>query len=145
MMLLAQILPDPTAMSSIGWVFLCLAAIAAGSNQIDDLVQRRKEKPSARDVEQKSLDSFQAKGDYASVSRLEAVATGLKKDIQSVDSDLQKFKNVIIEHGEERKNHIVGHVESVRKELSEDIKSLNLRLDDLPTKILTMIQHLKIR
>lgn len=61
--------------------------------------------------------------------------------VTEVDNDLKKFKQAVLDNGEARKNFIVAHVDSVRRELSNEIGNVHKRMDNFPDKLIALLRN----
>lgn len=118
--MMAEVLPDPSSFSSIGWVIVILAALAFGVNAVLDLVARMRgdspEPPNAQ-IQQ-------------SVKQLNARVKVLEEWRERIIAKLESDKMEMLEAGENRASRIHEHIESDRRERDAKIEALRKEVGD---------------
>lgn len=126
---------DPQSFQAVGWTLLSIGAIAVAYNQIDESFKRRKEKPSAQEVQNLSLEKF------ATIEQLREVR-GVLRDFDKVADDFATTKQLaeiketlakIVEESDERRRAIYRRMDEHRDALSKDVKDLAVGLKESQT------------
>ena len=108
-MILADILPDPNAFSSIGWVIVILASLAFGANAVLDLVSRaRGDAPAPPNGELKQ-----------SIKQLNARMKVLEDWRGQLTNKLEEDKNEILLAGEHRAEKLHERINVILSAVSE--------------------------
>lgn len=108
-MMLAQILPDPNHFASIGWVIVILVALAAGTNQLWEMVSRWRgeaaEPPNGQLLQ--------------SIKQLNARMKVLEEWRGDLTNKMEADKNQILMAGEHRSEKIHERINEVLAKVSE--------------------------
>lgn len=129
--LLAQ-LPAPDSFSGVGWLIVCVGALALAYNQIDEAIQRRKDKPSAGEVQQQAHANFATKTELDHHIKDDAEKLGaLKLQVDAVDQDITSFRAEVAKNGDERRKSIEGKVEEARNEAAHNSGNLNREMGEV--------------
>lgn len=115
--LLAQT-PPPDSSAGIGWLLVGLGSLALVLNQIDEFVQRRKERPSATEVQQHAAERYATlEGLDAHVLEDKETHQHLEKQIKAVADDVRGFRDEVQKKGDERRKSIEGKLETSHTQL----------------------------
>lgn len=115
---LAQTPPPPDSYAGIGWLVVGLGALALALNQLDEFAQRRKERPSATEVQQHAAER------YATLASLDAhvledkeTHQHLEQQIKAVADGLSGFQSEVQKKGDERRKSIEDKLEASHTQL----------------------------
>lgn len=121
----ATTLPDPAHFSSMGWLlaglFLLLAGVDKGIS-----VWQRMTKPTGAEAMSAAASQFQPRGDYVTRAEFQAQLGGISTDIEAVRDAVVESERRTTEASEER------------------IKSVHLRLDSMPDRIIAQLSNLGV-
>ncbi|MBN8245892.1 MAG: hypothetical protein J0L84_00450 [Verrucomicrobia bacterium] len=114
---------DPSHFSSIGWLLVCLAAIAAGANQITSLWQKWT-RPNGTDAMANANAAFQAKGDYVTRGEFQELKREVSAELETIRREIGEMETRMSDASEER------------------IRRVHQRLDTIPDRIITQLSTL---
>ena len=112
-------LPDPTSASSIGWLMVAVAALAATINQILKLTDRFKANPPTHTV-------FATKADHGELKeRVNLVETRVDENFKLLD---------------QKRSVSIGNLHEALKQQTE---MLNGRIDEVPGRVIRLLNETK--
>ncbi len=113
-------LPDPNSYTAVGWFIVTAAAVAAGWNQIDDLIGRKKSKPPAGELQ-------------LTATGLSHRVTKLEESYAEIRSELSETRTALMRDNDERRQAIEHKLDALRAETKADLREFGAKLDRLTT------------
>lgn len=119
-----EVASNPGHWSAIGWLIVCVAAAATAGNQIWAFAQRFREQP-------RPADTYATKHEMAEV-------------VERWEKDMQEIRESLASHRKDRESdHTAfdGRLDTMRKEIRDDIRRLHDRLDNVPSNLIATLRN----
>lgn len=118
-------MPDPTHFSSIGWLLLCLAALAGALNQGLGLMDRFRDKPAAGEVQRETAAGY--------VSKQECART--MADLNARLTQLDQWRVTDAKDGANSRRSIYDELKTVERKSAESVTALQREMGEMERRL----------